>query len=300
MTQHSPSTYDGYQTWLVPVNLAVGFHLLVALSIVFLPGMFKTKPKFEDIYTVNLISMNDQPAAEAPAPPAEPPPPQQPLEPEPIKPDPAAVSITPPTEAPPEVVPKPVEPVSLKPLKKKIKKKVEPEENRDLARQKEAERLRRQRLAEALRAEQEAAEQARIAAEEAARQQRLLEQQLAQIRQQARATASTPTRSGSGASSTLTILEKQYLSTITGHIQRFWALPDLMKWDADIRAVVVITVAQNGTIVRQFFEQKSSDPTFDQFVRKTLQDANPLPAIPPALRKNNFEVGLVFSLKGLN
>ena len=52
-------TYDSYDNWVLPLNLAVGFHIVLALSIVFVPGLFKSKPKFEDIYTVNLINISE-------------------------------------------------------------------------------------------------------------------------------------------------------------------------------------------------------------------------------------------------
>lgn len=284
-------TYNSYNQWLVPLNLAVGFHLLLAFSIVFLPGMFKSKPRFEDIYTVDLISIADQPTQqEQPAAVAEPPPLEQ------AKPEPEAVSIAPEQVEPP---PKPVEPVSLKPRKKKIKKTVVPEENRDQARQREAERLRRQQLAEALRAEQLAAQQARLAAEEAARAQKLLQQQLAQIRRQAQQNTASSTGRG-GSASTLTILERQYYTAIVNRITQFWALPEFKRWDPSTQAVVVITIARDGTITNHFFEKRSNDPVFDQFVSKAVQDANPLPAIPPALKKNRFEIGLRFSPGSIN
>jgi colicin import membrane protein len=171
---------------------------------------------------------------------------------------------------------------------------VVPEDNK--LRQKELEKTKRQTIAEALKAEQEAAELARRAAEEAALQQKLLEKQLAQIKTQSSPAAKPSSRSGS---SSLTGLEMQYYSTIAGRIAQFWALPEYKKWDPATEAVVVITISQNGSILKQFFEKRSNDPTFDQFVRKTLQDASPLPPIPPALQRTSWEVGLRFRPEGI-
>lgn len=292
MAKQYSVTYDGYNRWLMPLNLAIGLHLLIAFSVIFLPGMFKGKPKFEDIYTVNLVTLNEPPAQQASptasVKPAEPPPVAK-LE----KVEPKTVNLDP----EPVPAPEPAAPVSLKPLKRKIKKEITPTEKEP--RTQDAERLRRQRLAEALRAEQEAAEQAQLAEEEAARQQRLLDQQLASVKRQDGRRASTSQTSG-GSASTLSFLEKQYLAAIVNRISQFWALPEFRRWDPETKAVVVISVSQNGTIIKQFFEKRSTDPTFDQFVRKALQDADPLPAIPPALRKNNFEIGLVFSPGSIN
>ncbi|MEJ2057823.1 MAG: hypothetical protein P8X39_08305, partial [Desulfofustis sp.] len=62
-------TYGDYDNWVLPFNLAVGFHLLIACGILFLPGMFNSKPKFEDIYTVDLVNLAE-PVIEQSAPPA--------------------------------------------------------------------------------------------------------------------------------------------------------------------------------------------------------------------------------------
>ena len=280
-------TYGEYNNWVIPLNLAVGFHLLLAVSILVLPDLLKPKPRFEDIYTVNLVTMAE-PAVEqsAPAPTPEP----QPVQPVPeITPE--AVSI-PDSVEPTPVQPKEIKPVSLKPSKRKIKKKIK---DPAIDRRKELDRIKRQRLAEAMRAEQLAAEQARIAAEEAERQRRLTEQQLNQIRSQVR-TAPTPRPAGGQpGASTLTALEKQYFTAIRGRIMQYWSLPEYKQFDDSTQAIYVIRILKNGTVDKQFFEKYSNDPTFDQFVKRAIRDASPLPPIPPAIKKNSLEVGLRFS-----
>ena len=279
-------TYNTYNSWTIPLNVAVGFHLVVAFSFLFLPGLLKTKPKFENIYSVSLINISEtvlQEEIAQPVPEVKPAPP-----PESVKAIPLAESIK------PAVPVKPVKPVSIKPLKRKLKKKITVKQ--DTTRQKELERKKRQTIAEALKAEQNAAEQARLAAIEALRQQKLLEQQLAQIKTQSRNYSKVARRSGS---STLTGLERQYYSTIAGRIAQFWSLPQYKNWDPATEAIVVIKISQNGAITKQFFEKRSNDPTFDQFVRKTLQDAAPLPSIPPALKRKSWEIGLRFRPEGI-
>lgn len=279
-------TYNAYNSWTIPLNAAIGLHLVVAFSFIFLPGLLKSKAKYEDIYTVNLISISEPVVQQ-----------------ETVAPVPASKPVPPPIESPkavalaelkaPAAPAQPEQPVSIKPLKRKIKKEEPPD---DKLRQKELEQNKRQTIAEALKAEQEAAELARLAAEEAARQQKLLEKQLAQLKAQ-----SSPMRkpSGRSSSSTLSGLERQYYSTIAGRITQFWSLPQYKSWDPATEAVVVITISQNGAILKQFFEKASNDPTFDQFVRKTLHDASPLPPIPPALQKTSYEVGLIFRPEGI-
>jgi colicin import membrane protein len=281
-------TYGEYNNWVLPLNLAVGFHLLLALSILILPDLLKPRPKFEDIYTVDLVSMAEPAVQQSVPEPVVEPAPQPEPEPEIT---PKAVSIPDSIQQPPPV-PQEVKPVSLKPAQRKVKKKVE---DPRLDRQKELDKVKRERLAEAVRAEQLAAEQARIAAEEAERQRRLMEQRLSQIKSQVRTTPSQPRSGGQTGSSTLSALEKQYLIAIRGRIMQFWALPEYKQFDASTQAICVIKIARDGTIVDQFFERYSNDPTFDQFVKKAIRDASPLPPIPSAIRNSTFEIGLRFS-----
>lgn len=277
-------TYDSYDNWKGPLNFAIAFHVVIALSIIYLPGLLKPKPKYKDIYTVNLISLNEnsiQAAAAQPITKTAPPPP--------------AVKKAAPVKkstAPATAVQKPVKAVSLKPLKRKIKKKIIPENKQ---KNQNIERIKREQLAKALQAEQQAAEAARIAAAEAARQKQLLEQQLEDIKRQAQSTSTiSSARASSGTANTLSVLDKQYITAIRNRITQFWSLPEFRKWDKNLMAVVVISVAANGRISNHFFEQRSGDPTFDQFVKKTIIAADPLPAIPPALNKQSYEIGLRF------
>ena len=286
MAKQYTLTYDSYNNWTLPLNLAIGFHILLVFSIVYLPDLLKPRPKFEDIYTVNLIEVSEPAPVQEAAPPQQEAPEPEP-EPEPVKDQKLAPVLEPIKPVPP--APKEVKAVSIKPLKRKIKKKVVKPDNR----QKELDRIKRQRLAEALQAEKQAAEQARLAAEEAERQQKLMEQQLAAVRNQVRSTPARPTtqRKSSGARSALST---QYHGAIMNHVTQYWSLPEFKNWDLGLSAIVVVTIAKNGSIQSKFFEKRSGDSAFDQYVRKTLQDADPFPPIPAALRKNQIEIGLRF------
>lgn len=278
-------TYGEYNNWVLPLNLAVGFHLVLAVSILVLPDLLKPRPKFEDIYTVNLVNIAE-PVVEQSVPEPVPEPVAQP-EPE-VSPE--AIAIPDKVQQPlPQ--PKEVKPVSLKPSKRKIKKKLK---DPKLERQKELESIKRQRLAEAVRAEQLAAEQARIAAEEAERQQRLMEQQLNKIRNQVKASPTPQRSSGQTGSSKLSALESQYISSVRGRIMQYWSLPEYKQFDDSTQALYVIKVSRDGTIIKQFFEQYSDDSTFNQFVKKTVKDATPLPPMPPALKGKDYEFALRF------
>ena len=165
--------------WKLPLNLAIGFHIMVALTAVYLPLLFESKPKFTDVYTVNLVNMSEPAAAPAAAPapapvkaPPKAPPKMIEKTADPVK-IPPKTQTAPIAEAKPEEAAPPAPPkaISLRPVKKKVKNKVVPPDDtvkrEQEKREKEIERVKRQQLAESLRAEQTAAEEARLAAEEA-------------------------------------------------------------------------------------------------------------------------------------
>lgn len=283
-------TYDSYNNWTIPLNLAIGFHILLAFSILFLPGLMKPRPNFEDIYTVNLIDFSE-PAAQQVSAPVQPQVPAPEPKPEPVKAEKQAPVLEPVKAAPP---PEPVKAVSIKPLKRKIKKKIVKKPDRTIEKQKQLEKLKRQSIAEALQAEKLAVEQALLAAEEAERQQKLLEQQLDTVRNQVRNSPKSGTSRTTASSGAKSALSTQYHGAIMNHVTQYWSLPEFKNWDPGLSAIVVITIAKNGRIVKQFFEKRSGDSAFDQYVRKTLQDADPLPPIPAALRKDQIEIGLRF------
>ena len=92
---------------------------------------------------------------------------------------------------------------------------------------------------------------------------------------------------------------KRYYIAISRKIHRNWALPETQDWDKSLEAVAVIVVKKNGTVGRTFFEKKSKNIYFDQYVEKTLQAAAPFPPFPFDLNKTEIEVGLRFRPSGL-
>lgn len=294
--------------WKLPFNLALGIHIIVLLGAMYLPEIFKAKPKFADIYTVSLVNISEpaesvQPAkVQEPSPPkAAPKPPPTPAAPPKIK-QPVPEKAVPIEESKKEEAPKEVEKVepappkavSLKPLKqKKVKeiKEPEPQPKKPAIDRKEI-----QKLAEALREEEILAEKARLAREALDQERQNLAESIKSLnsaRQSAAAAEQQPAASAaSGGSSTL--IESQYHAAIFSRLQQFWMLPEYMQKDQSLTAVVVITIQQNGDVANMVFESKSGDRVFDQFVSKTIAAANPLPPIPPAMKKQRYEIGLRF------
>ena len=282
MSEQYRITYGGYHSWLLPLNLAIGFHLLIAFSAVVLPDLFKHSPKHEDIYTVNLVNL----AEPVPQPPAPAPEPAAPPEPQVSE---QAVAITDPVKPPPPQV-KEVKPVSLKPSKRKIKKKIkDPQKDR----QKELERQRQQLAEEAKRAERLAAEQARLAAEEAERQQRIAQAELNRIRNQVR-TAPTPRPSPTRGKSLNDPVISRYALGVNSRLIEVWKLPEFKVFDESLLAVYVIKIARDGSIIDQYFEKKSNDPTYDQFVKRAVSKASPFQPFPSAIKDKSLEFELKF------
>jgi colicin import membrane protein len=282
--------------WKLPFNFALALHIIVLGGAVFMPHIFENKPLYPDIYTVDLINIAEPipekapPAAQAEVPPRIEPEQQQTPPPAQEK----AVSLA--EEKP--VVEKLAEiaPVSIKPLKqKKVYKNVID----DLAaQQREQERIRKQRMLEAQEAERRAQEAAKIAANEAVNQLKEMLRETTAI-ENTQTTDRNPTVSRQLPKRSTNIIERQYYASVFNSLQPHWKLPAYKTWDPDLSATIIIHISTNGEITRKYFESKSGDRVFDQFVLKALKNGAPLPAIPTALNKNEIELGLKFTVNSI-
>jgi colicin import membrane protein len=310
--------------WKLPLNLAVGMHVMFILTVIFMPGLFHTKPIKPEFYTVNLVNIGDLGPKEGGGPKQEPAPtvkkaeaakPEVKVKPVEIKqpePPPPPKPVVKPEATPVTAPPPPPDAVSLAPLKRKLqedavkenainerirKLELQQKQKEELEKKKELETIRRQRIAEAERAQRIADDAARNAEEL---------KQLIRDANSVKNTAAVSTGSYEGngedparSSNNNSALESQYQAAIASRLQRFWALPEYKKWDPSLTAIIVVTINQEGVITNQFFEKHSGDKVFDQFVEKTLHDAAPLPPIPAALRKSQYEFGFRFSPNGI-
>jgi colicin import membrane protein len=287
--------------WRKPFNLSLGLHVIVLILAILAPSIFEQGPRLPEIYTVNLFTAVEvtepAPAAKAPAAKAAEKPAARQIEAETKKP---AVSIQP---AKPEVAPAVTtavaKPVSLEPLKQKIKLgKTEVEEAREKAK---LNVVKRELQASA------AQKEAREAAEEAKKD--AVSKLADLIKTSTTASTGTAAKATGSTSSTAkstgiagpkgTGIEpdfymKQYLSIVYQQIHDNWTLPDLQNWDNSLEAVLVITIRRDGVVTNSFFERKSSNVYFNQFVLKAVKDASPLPPFPDQLQENTFEIGLRF------
>ncbi len=282
--------------WKMPFNFAVALHIIVLGGAVIMPHLFSNKPLYPDIYTVDLINVAE--TLPETLPPAAKPKTQPKIEPQKEVPSPPppkeAVSIA--EEKPTVEETAAVEPVSIKPLKqKKVYKKV----IEDIAaQQREIEKIRQQRIREAEEAEKRAQEAAKIAADEAVNQLKEMLRETTAI-ENTQTTDSSPAASSQLPKRSTNIVEKQYYASIFNTLQPHWKLPAYKTWDPDLSATIVIHISKNGEITRKYFESKSGDSVFDQFVLKALKNGAPLPPIPAVLNKREIELGLKFTVNSI-
>ena len=64
-------------------------------------------------------------------------------------------------------------------------------------------------------------------------------------------------------------------------------------------AIIIVTVRNDGKILKAWFRKKSNNPLFDDSVLKAVERSDPLPEFPPGYLKRHDEVEINFSLKDL-
>jgi len=91
-----------------------------------------------------------------------------------------------------------------------------------------------------------------------------------------------------------------YRSLVPNHIENNWVFNEqLVGGRTDLVSVVVIKIMQNGEISDIWFEKKSGNSYFDDSVYKAVKKSNPLPPLPKEYTRPYYELGLVFTPKGL-
>lgn len=290
--------------WKLPLNLAIGLHVLIVLSSIYLPHIFKAKPKFADIYSVSIINV----AESVIVPPSPTPQVKQPKAVvkkavKPVK----TKKVAPIAEPVATTNDAPEKAVSLKPLKKKIvKKNVKPQvvskpKLKPKAIKDNLAKKRRQELADAIREEELLTERARLANEAVEMEKNLLQPHKSSTPAVKSSTTSTrPNNSNDTVSSSSSSqIERMYYAAITNRLLQFWALPESMQKQSHLMSTAVITINRNGEIAHIQMENRSGDRVFDQFVTRTIRAANPMPAIPAAMKKQRVEIGLNFKPGGI-
>lgn len=108
---------------------------------------------------------------------------------------------------------------------------------------------------------------------------------------------------GEGSSSSgaeLSSALKQYYAQIQGQIKEQWILPEMQTWDKSLVAILVLKIRRDGTVAKTFFDKKSANAYFDQFVLKAVRQAMPFAPFPAQMKEQSIEVGFRFTPDTLN
>ena len=278
--------------WRKPLNASIGLHIVVVALAMLAPNLFERQLRLPEIYTVNLFTATEveeispsqaESSATKPA--------IRKIEPEQKKP---AISIEP---AKPEVLPvtpKATKPISLKPVKQKIKVGKTKEENA-------LEKAKLSQVVQRLQAKAEADKAAKDAVSKLADSLKTLapapksgSSPKPVTRQTGSSTKTTALSGPRGTGIEPDFYMKQYLSAVYQKIHDHWILPDLQNWNNALEAILVIVIRKNGAVTDSFFEKKSDNIYFNQFVLKALKESSPLPPFPDQLEEDTLEIGLRF------
>jgi colicin import membrane protein len=91
-----------------------------------------------------------------------------------------------------------------------------------------------------------------------------------------------------------------YRSLIPNHIENNWVFNEqLVGGRTDLVSVIVVKIMKNGEITDIWFEKKSGNSYFDDSVYKAVKKSNPLPPLPREYTLPYYELGLIFTPKGL-
>lgn len=280
---HRPSLYPAFREfpddqWKTPLILTVAFHIFVLSLAVFGPSIFNHRRYLPEVYTVSLFNAAEiSPAPPAPAPAA---PPQEQSPPVQKAPAPETAPLKP-------VVPIPKEAVSLKPLKQKDKKPALDKKKID-----------EDSLARALTKIRTKA----VGKQAEDRARREINAALDQLRDSLRSSpvttessaSDTGVAAGGGGASTVPEAIRQYYAALILHLQQYWKLPPLQKWDDSLEARVVIWIRRDGFVKKSTMEEKSDNMYFNKFVEQAISEAAPMPAFPDNLTEDELEIGLRF------
>ena len=280
-----------------PLLFSLGIHLFITL-IIFLPTSFFHISPAPEIYSVELIDLNEPQA-----------------KPEPVaQPEPTSITKSKPVIEP-ALSTKPVlstrnipqTPTEIKILRpRKIKKdlrKDQPPIDQTMilaALQRLKKQEQEQRAQKELDQANEAVQQANEEAMQALRTSILARRPSTSSSNTNPQTSSIQTETGNSSSQAgqrAHSILSQYTATIGHHIGQYWRLPEGQKWDTTLNATVIVKIKPDGIVTSAKLYESSSSKQFDKFVIETIETASPLPPIPPEL--DNKPLKLHFYPAGL-
>ncbi|MFW8601085.1 energy transducer TonB [Desulfobacterota bacterium M19] len=110
---------------------------------------------------------------------------------------------------------------------------------------------------------------------------------------------SNPTARNAAEAAGFKLALRRYYMLISLRMHEHWSLPKTHNWDKSLEAVVLINIRRDGIVSRITFEKKSDNMYFNQYVKKTIEEASPMPPFPSDLKRERLEVGLRFTPGGM-
>jgi len=107
---------------------------------------------------------------------------------------------------------------------------------------------------------------------------------------------------GSGGPSVEGIAIRIYQMEVEERIKSNWQYPVALTSPSkrkDLVATVVVMVSQDGTILKSWFIDRSSNAIFDASVMKAVERSNPLPPFPEGYNKRQDDMEIRFNLSEL-
>nr|HDM99996.1 TonB family protein [Deltaproteobacteria bacterium] len=260
------------ENWKYAFTGAVGIHLVLALLAMVAPNLWERSRPMPPVYTVKLFETLDQPAPKR----AEPkrPAPTVKTKPKIKKAEKKEVKVAP---KPTGSKPKPKKTVSLHPKEPKIAKRPEPRP----VDTKYTEKLLNKRLKNIKEKVQEKELEARLSALKSSVEDRKKESAIP--------AAGTAAESG-GQNEALRL----YCIDVWAKVRNQWVLPEQLLDKTGLTSIVIVRIAQDGTVLKAEYEHKSGHALFDRSAMGAVQRAAPFPPLPRALRPGPLEIGIRF------
>jgi colicin import membrane protein len=263
------------ENWKSAFIGAIGIHLALAVLAIVAPNLWEKSRPMPPVYTVKLFETVDLPSPKAAEPKK-----QAPIvkaKPKIQKVKKKEVKVAPP---PTESKPKPKKAVSLRPKEPKITEEPKPKP----VAAKDTEKLSK-RIKDIEESVKEKESEARI------------KNRLSAIRSsiEDRTKKSAIAAAGTGAESgQQNEVLRLYCTEIWARVRNHWVLPEQLLDKTGLTSIVVVRIAQDGTVLKAEYEHKSGHALFDQSAMRAVQKAGPFPPLPPALRPGPLEIGIRF------
>ena len=112
----------------------------------------------------------------------------------------------------------------------------------------------------------------------------------------------TPSKSSVKGNAENGITIRMYQMAVEEQIKSNWSYPVALispKKLRDLEAIVLVKVKEDGTVMKSWFKDRSSNSIFDGSVLKAIERSDPLPPFPEGYRKNYDEIEIRFNLSEL-